>query len=104
MVSRRDSESRRSPSAVEPFRSQKRIVTSFRTSCAGAAGASAVPQKPQRRKRGGFSSPQLGQICTEISVGGGLTVAKAAARPRRARPRSELELVELGRISFDAPP
>jgi hypothetical protein len=36
-------------------------VTVFRTSCGGSATVSGVPQNPQRRKRSGFSSPQLGQ-------------------------------------------
>ena len=31
---------------------------------AEGAPASAVPQKPHRRNRSGFSSPQFGQICT----------------------------------------
>ena len=64
IVSRSDSGSSFSPRSVDPFRSEKRMVTSFRTSCGGGAAASAVPQYPQRRNFGGFSSPQLGQICT----------------------------------------
>ena len=51
MTSRSDSESRRSPRSVEPFRSEKTMVTVLRISWAGAATARAVPQKPQRRKR-----------------------------------------------------
>ena len=60
--------SRRSPRAVEPFRSVKTIVTVLRTSCDGGSGASDVPQKPHRRNRSGFSSPQFGQICTSGSL------------------------------------
>src|SRR3954447_23697907 len=63
MVSRSDSESSCSPRFVDPLRSQKRIVTSFLTSCTGTAGASGVPQNPHRRNFAGFSSPQFGQSC-----------------------------------------
>ena len=48
--------------AVDPFRSEKTIVTVLRISCGGAADASGVPQKPQRRNLSGFSSPQFGQM------------------------------------------
>ena len=48
--------------AVEPTRSENTIVTVFRISRAGSAAWSGVPQKPHRRNRSGFSSPQLGQI------------------------------------------
>src|SRR5215207_7824669 len=71
MTSRSDSESRASPRFVEPFKSEKKIVTVFRVSCFGSSGASAVPQNPQRRNFGGFSSPQLGQICTNLVYGAG---------------------------------
>src|SRR5438309_2235220 len=64
MTSRNASESRRSPSAVEPSRSENTIVTVLRTSCAGSGAASGAPQKPQRRNRSGFSSPQFGQVIT----------------------------------------
>jgi hypothetical protein len=40
-------------------------VTVFRTSWGGSATASGVPQKPQSRKRSGFSSPQLGQTAMD---------------------------------------
>src|SRR4029453_14149881 len=69
ITSRTASESSFSPIAVEPFRSEKTIVTVFRTSCAGSCGASADPQNPQRRNFAGFSSPQFGQICTKGSLG-----------------------------------
>src|SRR5947209_15004483 len=62
MTSRSDSESSASPRFVDPFRSEKTIVTVFRTSCGGATGASGVPQKPQRRNRSGFSSPHEGHV------------------------------------------
>ena len=55
----------RSPRLVEPFRSEKTIVTVLRTSWAGSAAASGVPQKPHSRNRRGFSSPQLGQTATD---------------------------------------
>ena len=61
MTSRTVSESIRSARLVEPLRSEKTIVTVFRTSRAGADGTSSAPQKPQSRNRSGFSSPQLGQ-------------------------------------------
>ena len=64
ITSRIDSGSRVSPRLVDPFRSQKRIETSFRVSCAGAAATSGVPQKPHIRNLAGFSSPQLEQIST----------------------------------------
>jgi hypothetical protein len=40
------------------------MVTVLRTSCATSSTASLVPHIPQTRNRSGFSSPQLGQICT----------------------------------------
>jgi hypothetical protein len=63
-TSRTDSLSRRSPRAVEPARSENTIVTVLRSSSGGGAGASAAPHTPHSRNRSGFSSPQLGQICT----------------------------------------
>src|SRR5205085_12172467 len=62
MTSRSDSESSASPIVVDPLRSEKTIVTVFRTSCGAATGASGVPQKPQRRNLAGFSSPHEGHI------------------------------------------
>ena len=49
--------------AVKPTRSQKRTVTTFRSSRVGAvdSGASDAPHIPHRRKPSGFSWPQLGQ-------------------------------------------
>src|SRR5205085_6704897 len=74
---RSDSESSASPRFVEPFRSEKTIVTVFRTSRGGAATASGVPQKPQRRNRSGLSSPQDGHVAMrrvyaalQVSLGG----------------------------------
>src|SRR5919197_3756523 len=105
MTSRSDSESSASPRFVEPLRSEKTIVTVFRTSCGGATGASGVPQKPQRRKRSGFSSPHDGQIairrvyaglrgilsCGRGRGGGRSTSSSASRRSARAaaegRPR-----------------
>src|SRR5438067_1094631 len=58
-ISRNDSESRRSPSAVDPFRSQNRMLTVLRTSLAIGA-ASGVPQYPQTRNLSGLSSRQFG--------------------------------------------
>src|ERR671936_804411 len=68
--------SRRSASGVEPLRSEKTTVTIFRTSsgttCVSPSGE---PHIPQMRNRSGFSSPQLGQICT----------GRVYARPLRGR-------------------
>src|SRR5215210_4458198 len=69
MTSRSASESSCSPRVVDPFRSEKTIVTVFRVSGASRAAPSVGPQNPQSRNRGGFSSPQLGQICIQDSVG-----------------------------------
>jgi hypothetical protein len=44
--------------------SQKRTVTVFRISRAGAACSSAAPQDGQKRNPSGFSAPQLGQVLT----------------------------------------
>ena len=54
---------------VDPARSQKTIVTSFRAACGASSGTSFAPQNPQRRNFSGFSSPQLGQtlICCECT-------------------------------------
>ena len=49
--------------AVDPATSLNSTVTVLRTSADGAA-ASGVPQNPHNRKRGGFSSPQAGQMST----------------------------------------
>src|ERR687887_1751534 len=91
MTSRSDSESSASPIVVEPLRSEKTIVTVFRTSCGGAAGASGVPQKPQRRKRSGFSSPQEGHIAIRrVYVGfAGIFYAARRASRRRALPSGD---------------
>ena len=62
ITSRSDSGSSVSPRLVDPFKSQKRIETTLRTSCAGAAAASGVPQNPHSRNFGGFSSPQFEQV------------------------------------------
>src|SRR6187431_576371 len=51
-----------SPSAVEPTRSQKRIVTTLRCSCMGVDVVSAVPQALQKRASSAFSRPQLGHV------------------------------------------
>src|SRR3954454_757712 len=83
MTSRSASESRVSPSAVEPFRSEKTIVTVFRTSAAVEVGASVVPQKPHRRNRSGFCSPQFGQVITLRVYGPHVT---SALRPDRRTP------------------
>jgi hypothetical protein len=47
----------------------KRIVTTFRSSRAGAAAdASAAPHIPQRRKPSGFSWPQAGHVTMSLTV------------------------------------
>ena len=43
-------------------------MTVFRTSWGAAGAAKGVPQNPHRRKRSGFSSPQLAQTFTRLSV------------------------------------
>src|SRR4051812_2898719 len=83
MTSRSASESRVSPSAVEPFRSEKTIVTVFRTSAAAWAGARAVPQKPQRRNRSGFCSPQFGHVITPRVYGVHVTYGCIGSDARR---------------------
>ena len=65
---RRASGSSRSPSAVEPVTSAKTIVTTFRTSAAGAsASPSGVAQFWQKRALSAFSSPQEGHRFTSES-------------------------------------
>ena len=46
--------------AVEPTRSQKRMVTTLRDSRAGSVGSSGVPHALQKRASSAFSRPQLG--------------------------------------------
>ncbi len=79
-----------SPSAVEPTRSQKRIVTTLRCSRAGSAAASAVPHALQKRASSAFSRPQLGQSGTRGVYEGRRPEARrarrATARPRRRCP------------------
>ncbi len=57
MTPRSASGSRRSPSAVEPATSQKRTVTTFRTS-RGASASSGAPQESQKRASSRFSAWQ----------------------------------------------
>ena len=59
------SASKRSPSAVDPTRSQNKAVMTLRSSRTGVA-SSLVPQSPQNRLSSGFSAPQEGQT----SIGG----------------------------------
>jgi hypothetical protein len=58
---RRLSGSMRSPRAVEPVTSEKRTVTTLRTSRAGAASASGAPHESQKRAPSRFSAPQVEQ-------------------------------------------
>src|SRR5260370_40765251 len=51
----------RSPSGVEPTRSQKTTLIRFRTSALATAGVSGAPQWPQNLKPSGFSKLQRGQ-------------------------------------------
>ena len=55
--------------AVKPTRSQKRTVTTLRSSRAARRVASDAPHIPQRRNPSGFSWPQLGQTCTGREYG-----------------------------------
>jgi len=67
-----DSGSSRSPMAVEPVTSLKRIVTVLRTSraCpAPGAAPSAAPQLPQKRKPSGFVPPQDAHVAMPGSLG-----------------------------------
>src|ERR671937_761074 len=61
MTCRKLSGSIRSPRAVEPLTSQKRTVTTLRTSRAAAASASRAPHESQNLAPSRFSAPQLGQ-------------------------------------------
>ena len=63
---RRDSESSRSPSAVDPVTSQKRIVTTLRSSRTSAT-ASGAPQESQKRAPSRFSCPQAAQVVTRTA-------------------------------------
>src|SRR5215471_9661457 len=90
MTSRSDSESSRSPRAVEPLRSQKRMVTSLRTSCGGAGGASSAPQKPQSRNFAGFASPHDEQMTLSGSAGCGSTGVSAVPQKPQTRNLSGL--------------
>ena len=88
MTRRLDSASRRSCSDIEPIRSAKTTVTSFRAIAfsaasprrraphawqkrvslsqgapqAGQRGARGVPQPPQKRASAGFARPQVAQV------------------------------------------
>ena len=54
----------RSARAVKPTRSQKRQVTTLRSSRGGASASSDVAHHEQKRASSAFSRPQLGQIFT----------------------------------------
>src|ERR1051326_1368998 len=82
--------------AVDPLRSEKTIVTVFRVSGAGSCVARGVPQNPHRRNLSGFSSPQLGQICIETSVGPVPAIVYAGLLGLRG-PEPEERLVDLAR-------
>ena len=58
-----------SPRAVEPTRSQKRIVTTFR--CSASTAVSEVPHALQKRASSAFSRPQLGQVAMWRSLRAG---------------------------------
>src|SRR2546423_1221489 len=85
MTSRSDSESSASPMVVDPLRSEKTIVTIFRTSWGGATGGSGVPQKPQRRNLAEFSSPHEGHVTMGRVYAGFAGVFYAARRASRRR-------------------
>ncbi len=85
---RTDSGSSRSPSPVEPDRSQKTTVTTLRSSCcAGVASSRTEPQAGQKRAPAGAPWPHLGHGRTKEVYGwrrGGRTAAcqrRAGQRP-----------------------
>src|SRR5512141_959960 len=88
MSSRRTSGSLRSPSAVEPTRSQKTTVTTLRTP-ADVSEERAAPQAPQNRETAGFSWPQAPQITREASPR-----APADSNPYVSRTRVEVRGIE----------
>ena len=57
----------RSPSDVDPTRSQNSAVTTFRDSWAAAVGPSFVPQLEQKAASAGLPRPQDGQISADMS-------------------------------------
>jgi hypothetical protein len=81
-----------SPIAVDPDRSQKTEVTSFRRSTAGAVRG--APHDPQNRCPRGLSAPQAAQGCLPMPT----MLEAAAARGRQAARHSECQ----GRDRFAA--
>ena len=67
MSSRNASGSVRSPSDVDPTRSQNTTVTVLRTSAAGST-SNGDPHAEQNRAASAFSRPQEGQITPEASI------------------------------------
>ena len=92
ITSRNASESSRSPMLVEPLRSEKTMVTTFRTSCAGAATSSAEPQARQNFAISGFSVPHWPQtgierVCLVVSTLVRVTCSRNVYRPSTKSPQ-----------------
>ena len=110
ITSRNASESRASPRLVDPLRSEKTIVTTFRVSWGAGASASCEPQARQNRATSGFSVPQLAHVfmrrvyepppfaCEYVRVGAGAAADHLdhaiALEERDAALARELETVE----------
>ena len=80
--------SRFSERAVDPTRSTKIAVMTFRSSLGAGAAASGEPQKPQSRNFAGFVSPHDGQIAVCGSAG-----LRLGSRERSAAEAANAELV-----------
>src|SRR6266511_5001309 len=99
MISRNDSPSSCSPSAVEPLTSAKTAVTVLRTSCVASSAPRGVPHMPQSRKPGGFSCPQFPQTATHEAYD------EKGATPRLStfRPAPDQSVMKLGGSSTSEP-
>src|SRR5215218_6021916 len=87
MRERTSSGSTASEAAVKPTRSQKRTVTTLRSSWIEAAGCSVrgAVQKPQNWKPFGFSLPQAGQVSTSRVEGAGHLGERRGRKASRKR-------------------
>ena len=62
----------RSPSDVDPTRSQNSAVTTFRDSWAAAVGPSFAPQLEQKAASAGLPRPQDGQVSADTAPRAGI--------------------------------
>ena len=90
------SASSRSPSAVEPTRSQNRAVMTFRSSRIGAT-SSLAPHSLQNFESSGFSRAQEGQV----TIGASLRRLREPAQGTRCYARRRDLLVFVDHISDD---